>query len=188
NTESGHWQPPESGAPVLLMTLGTTVNDRPDFFRECAAAFAELPWHTVMALGNRVSVEELGPLPPNVEAFSWVPLGAVLKHATVSLNQAGMGSVLGAFENGVPMVVVPHHSEQQLNARRLAELGLARVVPREEATPEALREAVVQVAGDETMRARVAEMREHVRAAGGARRAADAIEEHVLRSAEVEAS
>lgn len=179
------WQPPASGAPVLLVSLGTTVNNRPDFFRHCAKAFADLPWHVVLALGDRVAPGELGELPPNVEAHRWVPMGAVLAHASVFLCQSGMGSIMESLYAGVPMVVVPHHPEQHVNARRLTELGLAEVVQRDEVSPEALRDAVARVAGDSGMRERVRDMREHVRAAGGARRAADVIEER-LRTASLE--
>ncbi|MGX9225706.1 macrolide family glycosyltransferase [Streptomyces albus] len=117
------WQPPADGRPVLLVSLGTTVNNQPGFFRRCVEAFAELPWHTVFALGGRISPDELGPLPPHVEAHPWVPLADVLRHASVFLCQSGMGSVLESLRAGVPMVAVPHHPEQHINAKRLTELA-----------------------------------------------------------------
>jgi MGT family glycosyltransferase len=174
--EEDAWRPPDPDVPVLLVSLGTTVNNRPDFFQQCVSAFAELPWHTVIALGGRVSREELGPLPANVEAHRWIPLGAVLRHTSVFLCQSGMGSIMESLAAGVPMVVVPHHPEQHVNARRLEELGLARVVQREDASLEALRAAVAEAAADTAMRERVAAMRRHVRDAGGAAAAADAVE------------
>ncbi|WP_328891814.1 macrolide family glycosyltransferase [Streptomyces sp. NBC_00316] len=173
------WRPPADGRPVLVVSLGTTVNNRPDFFRHCVEAFADLPWHTVLALGKRVAPEELGPLPPHVEAHPWVPLTEVLPHTSVLLCQSGMGSIQEALRAGVPMVVVPHHPEQHVNARRLTELGLARVVQREDASVEALRSAVLEVAGDTALHERVRQMRRHVRSAGGAARAADAIEQRL---------
>ncbi|MDQ1025105.1 MGT family glycosyltransferase [Streptomyces umbrinus] len=185
--EDEAWRPPSDGRPVLLVSLGTTVNNRPDFFRQCVAAFADLPWHIVLALGKRVSPAELGPLPPHVEAHPWVALSAVLPHTSVFLCQSGMGSILEGLRAGVPMVVVPHHPEQHVNAARLTELGLARVVQREEASVEALRGAVLNVADDTAMRERVAVLRRHVRSAGGAARAADAIERR-LRAASLEVS
>jgi MGT family glycosyltransferase len=174
--EADQWQPPADGRPVLLVSLGTTVNNRPDFFRSCVDAFASLPWHTVIALGKRVPVSALGPLPPNVEARPWVPMPAVLAHASAFVCQAGMGSILEALRAGVPMVVVPHHPEQHVNAARLTELGLATVVDRGDASAGVLRAAATRVVEDAGMRSRVERMSVHVRAAGGAARAADAIE------------
>lgn len=185
--EEEAWRPPSDGRPVLLVSLGTTVNNRPDFFRQCVAAFADMPWHIVLALGNRVSPAALGPLPPHVEAHPWVALSAVLPHTSVFLCQSGMGSIQEGLRAGVPMVVVPHHPEQHVNAARLTELGLARVVRREDASVEVLREAVLDTAGDTAMRERVGAMRRHVRSAGGARRAADAIERR-LRAVSLEVS
>jgi MGT family glycosyltransferase len=174
--EEHTWAPPGDGRPVLLVSLGTTIHSRPDFFRDCARAFADSPWHVVMALGSRVAPEDVGPLPPNVEAHSWVPLSAVLAHTSVFLCQSGMGSIMESLHKGVPMVVVPHHPEQQVNAKRLDQLGLAELVRPKDASVEALHAAVTRVAGDTAMRERVREMQRHVHAAGGAVRAADVIE------------
>lgn len=169
------WTPPE-GKRVLLVTLGTTVNDRPGFFRHCVRAFADLPWHVVMTLGGRIDPAQLGELPDNVEAHRWIPHAAVLPHADLLVCQAGMGSVLESLYFGVPLVVVPHHTEQHLNSRRLLELGLARMLDRGDVTPGRLRETVLDLAGDAATRARVESMSRLVRAAGGASKAADVLE------------
>jgi MGT family glycosyltransferase len=173
------WTKPPGDLPVLLVSLGTTVNNHPEFFRDCVRAFGELPWHTVLTLGSRVHPDELGELPPNVEAHQWIPLGAVLRHARVFLSQAGMGSVMEALYYGVPMVAVPHHPEQSINSHRLLELGIGYEVAKHDVTPEALREAVLAVAGDELMAGRAAAMGKYVRASGGAVRAADVLEGRV---------
>ncbi|MDT0377709.1 glycosyltransferase [Streptomyces sp. DSM 42041] len=177
--EDHAWTPPADGRPVLLVSLGTTIHGRPDFFRDCARAFADSPWHVVMALGSRVDPADLGPLPPNVEAHSWVPLSAVLAHTSVFLCQSGMGSIMESLHKGVPMVVVPHHPEQKVNAKRLAQLGLAETVRPEDASVEALQAAVTRVCEDSGMRERAQEMRRHIHAAGGAARAADVIEDRL---------
>lgn len=48
---TGSWQHPSGGGPVALITLGTEVNDRPDFFTDCVEAFDGSDWHLVMAVG-----------------------------------------------------------------------------------------------------------------------------------------
>jgi len=170
------WQPPASGRPVLLVSLGTTVNRGPEFFRDASRAFADLPWHVVMTMGNKVDPDELGVLPDNVEVHQWIPLGEVLRHASLMVCQGGMGSVLESLYHGVPMVVVPHHGEQKLNANRLDELGLARVLAPEQVTARALRELVLELADDTETPRRVARMRDLVRGTGGVRLAADTLE------------
>ncbi|AHH99928.1 macrolide family glycosyltransferase [Kutzneria albida] len=173
---AGQWQPPADGKPVVLVTLGTTVNHRPDFFRECIRAFAGAPWHVVMTLGGRIDPADLGEIPPNIEVHQWITHAEVLPHASVLVCQAGMGTVLESLYFGVPLVVVPHHPEQKLNTRRLVELGLARELSHATVTAEALRSAVLELAQDVDTRKRVAEMQRYTREAGGAVKAADVIE------------
>ncbi len=172
------WEPPSGGRPVALISLGTTVNEQPEFFRQCAKAFTGSGWHVVLSLGGRVKPEDLGPLPAEVEAHDWIPHGDVLRHASMFVCQGGMGSVQEALNHGVPMVVIPHHPEQRANADHIAELGLGSVLHRHTVTGEQVREAVAAVHADTALRARVLSMRDHIRAAGGADRAAEAIESH----------
>ncbi|MGI5414474.1 macrolide family glycosyltransferase [Actinomadura luteofluorescens] len=177
----GAWRPPEDGAPVVLISLGTTFNDHPDFYRQCAEAFQGAPWHVVMALGDRVDAGDLGPLPANVEAHRWVSLPAVLEHARLLVTHGGIGAVMDALIAGRPMVVVPFTFDVKPMARRVGELGLGTVVPAEEFTGARLREAVEGLAGDRAALERVRRMREHTARAGGAARAADVIEEYLAR-------
>ncbi|QUQ72342.1 macrolide family glycosyltransferase [Kutzneria sp. CA-103260] len=170
------WRPPANGRPVVLVSLGTTVNRGPEFFRDTMRAMADLPWHVVMTMGNKVNPDELGELPDNVEVHKWIPLDDVLRHASLLVCQGGMGTVLQSLWHGVPMIVVPHHGEQKLNADRLDELGLARVLSQEQVSPRALRELALELIDDTEMLRRVAKMRDVVRDSGGVRLAADTLE------------
>ncbi|GAB3456910.1 glycosyltransferase [Streptomonospora sediminis] len=166
------WEPPGDGRPVALVSLGTTVNERPELFRRCAAALAGAGWHVVMTVGARLDPADLGALPAGVDVRQWVPHGAVLRHASVFVCQGGMGSVQEALHHGVPLVVIPHHREQCANAERIEELGLGRVVPLAGVSAAAIRDAAGGVSADAGTRDRVARMRGRIRAAGGAVRAA----------------
>ncbi|MEV5977411.1 macrolide family glycosyltransferase [Streptomyces sp. NPDC052114] len=175
------WSPPADGRPVLLIALGTVFNERPDFFRACAEAFADLPWHVVMATGHRVDPAELGSLPDHFEVHREVPQQAVLEHAQVFVTHAGIRGAMESLYHDTPMVAVPQSVELDFTARRIAELGLGLRIARTEVTPEALRAAVLEAAEDPEIRRRVTEMGRQVRAGGGARRAADAIEAYLGR-------
>jgi hypothetical protein len=146
---TGSWTPPPGGPPLLLVSLGTSVNRRPDFFRRCAESFADTPWHVVMTLGGGVDPASLCPLPPNVEAHPWVPHLTVLEHATAFVCQSGHGSLMEAFHQGVPVVVVPHQLDQRATARQVADLGLGRLIAPEDLDGHALRAAVDEVAADQ---------------------------------------
>ncbi|AVV47360.1 hypothetical protein C6376_08640 [Streptomyces sp. P3] len=172
----GSWQPPRPDLPVLLVSLGSQFTRRPDFYRSCVQAFAELPWQVVMSVGHAVAPDELGPLPDTVEVHPHVPQLAVLAHADAFVTHAGMGGTMEALHYGVPLVAVPQMAEQRVNAARIEQLRLGVHLPRETVTPEALREAVLRVSSDRDVRTGVADMRREITQAGGAGAAADLIE------------
>ncbi|AZM62481.1 MULTISPECIES: macrolide family glycosyltransferase [unclassified Streptomyces] len=174
-TESGSWEPPSAGTPLLFISLGTMMNQNPEFFRLCIEAFGDTEWHVAMAVGDRVEPAELGRIPDNFEIRPYFPQLDVLKRADVFVTHAGMNSTMEAVHHQVPTVAVPQTPEQVGNARRLRELGLG--VTLEERTAPVLREAALAVHRDKDIRAALADMAESFRAAGGASAAADAIEQ-----------
>jgi dTDP-L-oleandrosyltransferase len=174
----GTWRP-SSDKPVVLISLGTTFNTQPEFFAMCAKAFEGLPWHVVIAAGPGVDLEAVGELPPNAEIHTWLTLQAVLEHAGAFVCHGGAGNTMNALYAGVPLVSVPHNGDSEMIAARTGELRLGRVLPPEEVTAETLREAVLEVAADETVQANLRDMRKYMKEAGGAPRAADTILGHL---------
>ncbi|MGW4385038.1 macrolide family glycosyltransferase [Streptomyces sp. NPDC004685] len=174
----GTWRP-SNDKPVVLISLGTTFNTQPEFFAMCAKAFEGLPWHVVIAAGPGVDLEAVGELPPNAEIHTWLTLQAVLEHAGAFVCHGGAGNTMNALYAGVPLVSVPHNGDSEMIAARTGELRLGRVLPPEEVTAESLREAVLEVAADETVQANLRDMRKHMKDAGGAPRAADTILGHL---------
>jgi dTDP-L-oleandrosyltransferase len=170
----GTWRPSNDN-PVVLISLGTTFNTQPEFFAMCAKAFEGLPWHVVIAAGPGVDLEAVGPLPPNAEIHTWLTLQAVLEHAGAFVCHGGAGSTMNALYAGVPLVSVPHNGDEEMIAKRTGELRLGRVLTPEDVTAETLREAVLEVAADETVQANLRDMRKYMQEAGGAPRAADTI-------------
>lgn len=173
---TGSWSPPPGAPPVLLVSLGTSVNRRPDFFRSCAESFADSPWHVVMTLGSGVDPADLGPLPPNVEAHAWLPHLMVLEHATAFVCQGGTGSLMEAFHQGVPVVVVPQQPDQRAIAQQVVDLGVGRSVSPGDLDARTLRSAVEEIAADPEVRHRAAELGRSVRTAPGAAAVADRLE------------
>ncbi|MEZ0094201.1 macrolide family glycosyltransferase [Streptacidiphilus sp. EB129] len=173
----GSWQlPADHRGPLVLVTLGTIYNQHPDFFRTCIAACTGLGGRVVVAVGDGVDPDDLGPPPADVEVHRFVPQLQVLPHADLFITHAGMGSTMEALYHGVPMLAVPQMAEEQANADRIAELGIGRTLAPEGLTAAVLRSAVQQLLADEAVRRRAAALRDETRSAGGAAAAADAIE------------
>ena len=111
-----------------------------------------------------------------MEAHRWIAHGDVLPHCSVFLCQGGMGSLMEALSFAVPVIAVPHHPEQHINARQIRRLGLGASLDKETVTAARIRDTVLAVDRDQDVRRRVELMRREVRAAGGAVRAAVEIE------------
>ncbi len=63
-TETEGWSRPEAADHVLLVSLGSAYTRRPDFYRQCLAAFGDLPgWHVVLQIGTYTDPRELGRVP-----------------------------------------------------------------------------------------------------------------------------
>jgi MGT family glycosyltransferase len=174
------WQPGSKDTPLVFISLGTTpLNDRPDFFRMCLEAFADTRWQVAMAIGDRISVSELGEIPDNVDVRAFFPQLDVLRHADVFLSHTGMNSTMEALYFGVPLVAFPLQPEQEANARRVEDLGLGRRLPAEALSPARIRAVTAAVSDDQVIRRKLSIMSQRVRRAGGSTAAADAIEHYL---------
>ncbi|RFS81232.1 hypothetical protein D0T12_33210 [Actinomadura spongiicola] len=167
------WTPP--GRPLVYVSLGTIISD-PAFFRACIQAFTGRHYRVVLSVGPDIDPTAFEPLPANIEAHHQVPQPAVLAHTDVFVTHAGMNSAMEALAAAVPMVAVPTTPEQRTTADRITQLGLGRSLAPAEATPDRLRDAVRELLDDAATKQRLRAMRRDVRDAGGAPRAADAIE------------
>ncbi|WP_051338701.1 macrolide family glycosyltransferase [Streptomyces flavidovirens] len=172
----GRWQAPEGAGQVVYVSLGSQFNRRPEFYRTCVEALAGPGRHVVLSVGEEVARTGIGPVPAGVEVHAGVPQMDVLAAASVFVTHGGMGSVMEALSVGVPMVVVPQMAEQRVNAEQVRDVGVGMYLPREEATADALREAVLALGSDERVAGAVARMREEIEAAGGAEVAAQVVE------------
>ncbi|MDR7273773.1 macrolide family glycosyltransferase [Catenuloplanes atrovinosus] len=170
----GDWAPP-GDLPVVLVSLGTAYNDRPDFYRTVLRSAETRPWHVVLAIGD-VDPAALGPVPPTVEIHRHVPQLAVLRHARAFVTHAGMGSTMEALHFQVPMVAIPQMAEQRANADRIAELGLGTTLPPAQVTADTLWTAIDEVTTSHHIRTRLTWMRDELTTAGGTPAAADATE------------
>lgn len=173
----GDWRRPAGAEKVVLVSLGSAFTKQPAFYRECVQAFGDLPgWHLVLQVGRHVDAADLGDVPANVEVRSWVPQLAVLKEADLFVTHAGAGGSQEGLATATPMIAVPQAADQFGNADLLQGLGVARQLPTEDATAEALRTAALALVDDPEVARRLKEIQARMAQEGGTRRAADLIE------------
>ncbi|OUC91492.1 macrolide family glycosyltransferase [Streptosporangium minutum] len=171
------WTRPEGAEKVLLVSLGSAFTNLPGFYRSCLAAFGDLPgWHVVLQIGKLVDPAELGEIPANVEVHSWVSQLSILEQADAFVTHAGMGGTQEGLYCGVPMIAIPQGADQFDNADKIVELGAGRRIDTAQATPEALRAALLELTSDPEVALRLEKISAEVRAEGGTARAADLVE------------
>ena len=109
--------------PLIYISLGTVINDRPDFYHKCIEAFRNMDVDVVISHGKYMDPKKLGKLPDNVQAFPYVDQLEVLSKADAFISHCGMNSVSESLYMATPLVLYPQTNEQRAVARRVEEKG-----------------------------------------------------------------
>ena len=116
-------QPKKTERPLVYVSMGTVINDRPDFYSKCIDAMRGENVDLIISCGNAVDIASLGELPKNVKVFPYVNQLEVLSKASVFITHCGMNSVSESLYMETPMVLYPQTNEQAAVARRVTEIG-----------------------------------------------------------------
>jgi UDP:flavonoid glycosyltransferase YjiC (YdhE family) len=175
-------QPPWSrpwpdGAPLVLVTLGTTNVDVGDgFLTACADALAARP-------GLRGVIVDpggfVGATPDTIRVLPQIPQLSVLPHADLVVCHGGHNTVCEALWHGLPLVVAPIRDDQQLVAGQVVAAGAGRRLRFARSTAAQVGAAIDTVLTDPGYPAAARVVRDAFRSAGGTAAAAD----HLVRLA-----
>lgn len=113
----------EKERPLIYISMGTVINDRPDFYGKCIDALKDMDADVIISCGNVVNIEELGELPDHIKVYSYVDQLDVLSKADAFITHCGMNSVSESLYMAAPMVLYPQTGEQYAVARRVTEIG-----------------------------------------------------------------
>ena len=170
---------PPKERPLIYISLGTVVNQNRRFYRRCMEALKDCAVDVVMAVGSKTDIASLGVVPDNFEIKASVPQLQILKSADVFVTHCGMNSVNESIYCGVPMVLFPQQSEEGAVAARAEELGAGVRLKTDQ--PGKIRQAVLEVLSNADFKKNAERLGRTFREAGGARKAADAVEAFVAR-------
>ncbi|MBF4769202.1 glycosyltransferase family 1 protein [Nocardioides agariphilus] len=142
----------DPGLPLVYVTLGSVTASLPPFaglFGELLAALAEVDARILLTVGRRFDIAGLGPLPANARVEPWWPQADLLAHADAMLGHGGFGTTMGALAAGVPQVVMPVFTSDQLaNSLHVAAVGAGIAVPMGPGSVALAADAVVTVLAD----------------------------------------
>lgn len=109
--------------PLIYISMGTVINDRPDFYKKCIEALKNENADVIISCGNYMDIRELGTLPENIKVYPYVDQLDVLSRADAFITHCGMNSVSESLYMATPMILYPQTSEQCAVARRAKEIG-----------------------------------------------------------------
>lgn len=164
----------EKERPLIYISLGTVINDRPDFYTKCIDALKDLNADVVISCGNAIDREALGELPEQIKVYPYVDQLAVLAKADAFITHCGMNSVSESLYMAAPMVLYPQTNEQNAVARRVTEIGAGMLLA--EDSLEGIRTAVQEILNNKAYANAAADCSADFRACSGPAGAAEFIE------------
>ena len=164
----------ENARPLIYISLGTVINDRPDFYQKCIAAFRDMDVDVIISRGQYVDAKKLGDLPDNIQTFERVDQLEVLSKADAFITHCGMNSVSESLYMATPMALYPQTGEQFAVARRAEEVGAG--IPLTDDSVEGIKKTVTAILNDKKYAEAAKVCSDDFRSCSGAKGAADFIE------------
>lgn len=171
------------GRPLIFASLGTIPDaTNVPVFRKIAEACTGIDAQLVLALGRWTDehdavCEKLRSLPGDHVVVDFAPQMALLDRSSLLITHAGVNTVLEAITRAVPMVALPRSADQPAMGARIERAGIGLCASFSQSTPAELRSKVTAVLGDDSFRRRAQGLQQAMCSAGGARRAAEIVEQ-----------
>ena len=164
----------KAGRPLVYISMGTVINDRPDFYRKCIDALKGSEVDVIISCGKTVEISSLGELPENVAVHPYVNQPEVLSGASVFITHCGMNSVSESLYMATPMVLYPQTNEQAAVARRVTEIGAGILL--NDDSVSGIRQSVLDIISNSAYSKAAKECSDDFRRCSGSAGAADFIE------------
>uniref|UniRef100_A0A6N2LSC0 anthocyanidin 3-O-glucosyltransferase n=1 Tax=Salix viminalis TaxID=40686 RepID=A0A6N2LSC0_SALVM len=171
-TEIMEWLNKKDPRSVLFVSFGSECylsrEDREELAHGLQLSNVSFIWVIRFPQGEKISAEEA--LPEGLAEVvgekglfieDWAPQKIILSHPSTGgfLSHCGWGSIMESMGSGVPIIAMPMHLDQPINARLLQEVGVALEIEREqdgklgrEEVAKVVREVVVEETGEQVRR------------------------------------
>ena len=165
-----------SNKPLVYASLGTLQNQLQHVFRAILSGLAELSVQVVLALGKKEAVWN-EPMPANALVVGYAPQLELIERASLVITHAGLNTALETLTRGKPMVCIPVTNDQPGVAARVVHVGAGELLPLRKVTAARIKLVAQQVLQQPKYREAAERMRADIIAAGGAKAAADLVEQ-----------
>ena len=109
---------------VLYISLGTLHNKKAGFYKTCLRAFINSEFFVIISIGFDTNLNEFNNIPNNFLIRQSVTQQKLLEYVDLFITHAGINSVNEAICNGVPILLLPYQSEQEMITRKAMEMGI----------------------------------------------------------------
>jgi UDP:flavonoid glycosyltransferase YjiC (YdhE family) len=164
--------------PFVLVSLSSMFQGQESTLRNICEAVSVLPIEVLVTTGRGIALDALS-VSGDVDVRSFVPHDTVLPSADLVVTHAGLGTLMYSAGAGKPTLCLPNGRDQNDNAARVEALGLGRTLS-PDAPPAAISSAVMDMLGDQALRAVSRSFASGVSRFGELTRAAELIERAVV--------
>ena len=164
----------EKERPLVYISLGTVINDRPDFYKKSIKALGGQNMDVIISCGKAMDIKSLGALPENIKAYPYVDQLEILAKADVFISHCGMNSVSESLYMATPIVLYPQTGEQKAVAKRVEEINAG--IRLFDDSPKGIQKAVFELINNASYKEAAKACSEDFRSCSGAAGAAEFIE------------
>ena len=148
--------------PLIYCSLSSYYAADTNFLHRLLAVFAKRKdWDLVLGLGDKLTTENLAPVPDNALLLQWAPQLEILAHADSFITHGGTTSISESVWFGVPMVVYStKKGDHDGNSVRIYYHGLGVVADKDIDGEKQIECHIEQTLSDQKIKHRVAAMRD----------------------------
>ena len=173
---------PDDPSPLAVVAFSSTYMRHEAVLERVGMALADAGWRVLITLGTAIGAlraDELAGGPWVVRTdIAHLPL---MRHASLVVTHAGLGTVMAAMTAGTPMICMPMGRDQDVNAERVEALGLG-VALAPDAAGEEIREAATAIHASASIEGAAREMAAAIASMGGADQAVAELEALLVRA------
>jgi hypothetical protein len=147
---------------TVHLTLGTLFHGATQVFRVVLDGLRPLPVNVVVTVGPGADPAGLGPQPAHVLVADFAPHASLLPRCDALITQGGAGTILAALAHGLPHLILPQGADQFVNADTASRAGVARQLPPDRLSADAVTTAVARLLDDDALRAAVRRARAEI--------------------------
>ena len=120
----------ETPDPKIYISVGGGARrgQEEEFFERLVRMFDRSEFRVLISTGHTVAAKKYARRFVNIEVVDWIDGASAIRQSDLIIHHGGYSTTLEAVLFAKPSIVIPSHSEQEGNGRRLERLDIGRVI------------------------------------------------------------